>query len=227
MTGHIDDFATWVGDLAAFWKDWSGERPGTRVLAGHSMGGHLVLRAVAEQRVRPDALVLSAPMLGFLPDYLPAAVQLAAARLMSRIGDSRRPAWKWSEKPGELPAGRESLLTHDDERYADEQWWRTERPELAMGTGSWGWTRAACVSNMLLARPGMLEGIDIPVLLLAASEDRLVSFAAIKSAAQRIPDSVFAVFGRGARHELLREEDEVRDRVLAAIDEFLERLRAS
>ena len=36
------------------------------------MGGHLVLRAVAEGAVRPDALVLSAPMLGFLPEFLPA-----------------------------------------------------------------------------------------------------------------------------------------------------------
>jgi acetyl esterase/lipase len=32
------------------------------------------------------------------------------------------------------------------------------------------------------------------------------------------------LFTDGARHELLREEDEVRDRVLAAIDTFLDRL---
>jgi lysophospholipase len=105
VTGHVDDFALWVADLAAFWNEWSAGRAGPLVLAGHSMGGHLALRAVAERRVRPDALMLSAPMLGFLPDYLPAAVQLVLPPVMSRIGDPRRPAWKWSEKPGELPAG--------------------------------------------------------------------------------------------------------------------------
>jgi len=223
VTGHIDDFALWIADLAAFWRQWSTERPGPRVLAGHSMGGHLVLRAVAEGAVEPDALVLSAPMLGFLPEFLPAVVQQAAAALMSRLGDPRRPAWKWSEKPGELPAGREALLTHDAERYADESWWRGARPELAMGPGSWGWTRAGAASNRLLARSGALEKIDVPALLLAAECDRLVSPRAIRRAAARLPRGELVAFGSEARHELLREADPVRDRVLAAIDEFLDR----
>jgi lysophospholipase len=224
VTGHIDDFALWVADLAAFWSDWSQGRPGPFVLAGHSMGGHLALRAVAEGAVRPDALILSAPMLGFLPEAVPDWAQFAAAWLMCRLGDPRRPAWKWSEKPGELPVNRAALLTHDPDRYADETWWRTERPELATGTGSWGWTRAAIESNMLLARPGALERVDTPVLILAACEDRLVGFRAIERASARLPNNTLALFTDGARHELLREEDEVRDRVLAAIDTFLDRL---
>lgn len=223
VTGHIDDFALWIDDLASFWRQWAAEREGPRVLAGHSMGGHLVLRAVAEGAVRPDALVLSAPMLGFLPDALPAGLQQALAALMGRLGDPRRPAWKWSEKPGELPAGREALLTHDAERYADESWWRAARPELAMGPGSWGWTRAGAASNRLLARPGVLERVDIPVLLLAAEYDRLVSPRAIRRAAARLPRGELVAFGREARHELLREADPVRDKVLAAIDGFLDR----
>lgn len=222
VTGHIDDFAVWVADLAAFWDDWRAGRPGPFVLAGHSMGGHLVLRAVAEGAVTPDALVLSAPMLGFLPDALPPALQQAVAGLMCRLGDPRRPAWKWSEKPGELPAGRADLLTHDAGRYADEGWWRRERPELVMGPGSWGWTLAALRSVRLLARPGVLERIAVPVLLLGAEHDRLVSFAAIRRAAARLPAGRLAAFGPEAFHELLREVDPVRERVLAAVDEFLD-----
>ena len=224
MTGHIDDFAQWVADLAAFWSEWTGGRTGPFVLAGHSMGGHHVLRAVAEGAVRPDALVLSAPMLGFLPDALPALVQHGAASMMSRFGDPRRPAWKWSEKPGELPAGREALLTHDSERYADEAWWRAERPELVMGPGSWGWTRSAAASIRLLQRPGFLEAIDLPVLLLGAEHDRLVAYGAIRRAAARLPQGEFVSFGPEAYHELLRECDPVRDRALGAIDDFLDRV---
>jgi lysophospholipase len=224
VTGHIDDFALWVADLAALWQAWSAGRSGALILAGHSMGGHLALRAVAEGAVRPDALILTAPMLGFLPDFLPAAVQLAAARAMCRIGDPRRPAWRWSEKPGELPAGRAALLTHDAARYADESWWRAERPELVMGPGSWGWTRAACESIRLLARPGTLERVEVPVLVLAAGRDRLVSYKAIRKAAARLPQGELVTFGPEAFHELLREADPVRDRALAAIDRFLDRL---
>jgi lysophospholipase len=190
------------------------------------MGGHLVLRAVADGLVRPDALVLSAPMLGFLPAWLPLPLQRAWASAMCRTGDPRRPAWTWSEKPGEIPARRIELLTHDADRYADELWWRDARPELAMGTGSWGWVAAALRSMAVLARRGKLEALDVPVLLLAAAHDRLVSFPAIRRAAARLPNCELVVFGPEARHELLREHDIVRDKALAMIDRFLDRLEA-
>ncbi len=191
--------------------------------AGHSMGGHLVLRAVADKLLRPDALVLSAPMLGFLPGWLPAMLQRAWAGTMYRAGDPRRPAWKWSEKPGETPPNRVELLTHDAPRYADELWWRAARPELAMGPGSWGWVAAALRSMAVLARPGKLEAVECPVLLLAAADDRLVSVPAIRRAAARLPNSELVVFDLEARHELLREHDQVRDKALATIDRFLDR----
>jgi lysophospholipase len=59
--------------------------------------------------------------------------------------------------------------------------------------------------------------------LLAAECDRLVSPRAIRRAAARLPRGELVAFGSEARHELLREVDPVRDRVLAAIDEFLDR----
>jgi lysophospholipase len=225
VTGHVDDFGRWVEDLTAFWREWAA-RPGPHVLAGHSMGGHLVLRAVAEGKVRPDAVVLTAPMLGFLPEWLPSAVQRGFARLMCRIGDPRRPAWKWSEKPGEVPEGRARLLTHDAERYADELWWRKERRELAMGTGSWGWVRAGLDSMASLERRGLLEAVEVPVLALSVDGDALVSPPAIGRALARLPNGELIKFGPEAYHELLREIDQVRDKALAAIDDFLDRALA-
>ncbi|MGE3693573.1 MAG: alpha/beta hydrolase, partial [Novosphingobium sp.] len=179
VTGHIDDFATWVDDLAQLWALWRKNTPAPHVLAGHSMGGHLVLRALAERRVDPVAAILVAPMLGFLPAWIPNGAKHALARLMVKIGDSRRPAWKWSEKPGALPAGRHRLLTNDDQRYADEVWWREHRPELVMGPGSWGWLERACASIAGLNAPDLLEAVDVPVQMLATSADKLVAFPAI------------------------------------------------
>ncbi|MGH6785693.1 MAG: alpha/beta fold hydrolase [Novosphingobium sp.] len=222
-TGHIDDFSTWVADLAALWRDWKAETPGPHVLAGHSMGGHLVLRALAEGKVDPVAAVLSAPMLGFLPDRVPLGLLQAAAKLMCKIGDRRRLAWKWSEKPGQLPEGRIALLTHDEARYADEVWWREARPALAMGPGSWGWVERAYASMRLLARPGALERIATPVFIVATTADRLVAYGAIARAAKRLPNAELLTLGDEARHEVLREADAVRNRVLGAIDAFLDR----
>lgn len=223
VTGHVDDFATWVGDLAAFWREWTSTATGPRVLAAHSMGGHIALRALAEGRVDPDALVLSAPMLG-LPNVGPKAMLHAVARMMARLGDPRRPAWKWSEKPGQVPLERITLLTHDEARYADELWWRDSRPELVMGPGSWGWVERAFASVRAMEQSGVLEAVITPVFITATTADRLVDFSAIERASRRLPHAELQVFGPEARHEILREVDPVRDKALAAIDDFLDRV---
>lgn len=220
VTGHIGDFAEWVADLAAFWREWSARQPGPRVLAGHSMGAHIALRAVAEGKVDPEALVLVAPMLGI--GRLPPALMHIVARAMTAFGDPRRPAWKWSEKPGEPPASRAALLTHDVGRYEDELWWRRERPELVMGPGSWGWVERAYASMRGLFARGVLERVRVPTLIVATTNDRLVAFKAAAEAARRLPDAELFELGAEAHHEILREADPVRLRALRSIDSFLD-----
>ena len=224
MTGHVTDFAVWVSDLAAFWQEWSAQRPGPRVLVAHSMGGHIALRAVAEDVVMPDALVMTAPMLGLHPSWIASRVLHAAARLIAAIGDPRRPAWKGGEKPELIGQARSLLLTHDAERYADEQYWRTARPGIAMGPASWGWIERALASIRVLEQPGLLEAVAVPTLMLATRYDGLVSWPAIRRAAARMPRNELIAFGRECRHEILREVDPVRDRAVGAIDGFLNRV---
>lgn len=223
LTGHIDDFALWVDDLASYWEAWKQNLPAPHVLAAHSMGAHLALRAVTEGRIDPAALVLSAPMLDFAR-RAPTPVLHGVARLAAKLRDPRQPAWRWKGKPGATASFRAELLTHDAERYADELWWREHRPELAMGPGSWGWVDAACVSMRDLRRPGVLERVTAPVLILATTHDALVSFSAIQRAVKRMPRAELVRFGREARHEILREADKVRTRALFRIDEFLDRV---
>lgn len=92
MTGHISDFAVWLDDLVVLWREWTAATPGPHVLAAHSMGGHLTLRAVAEGRIHPQALVLVAPMLGMAGPPLPLTLLQSVARVMTRIGHPARPA---------------------------------------------------------------------------------------------------------------------------------------
>ena len=103
VTGHIDDFALWVDDLAALLARLGApSAPGRRCWSAIRWAGTGAARAGrTRDRAGPDALVLSAPMLDVLPG------RVAARRCMhwrraadARIGDPRRPAWKWSEKPG-------------------------------------------------------------------------------------------------------------------------------
>ena len=222
--GHIADFDIWVDDLAHIWSAWVEETPGPHVLAGHSMGGHLVMRALIDGRVAPDAAVLSAPMLEMSGPPLPLPILHGVARLMGIIGDPMRAAWKWSEKPGEMPTRRRDLLTHDAARYADELWWRERRPELVMGPGSWGWVERAYASVRKIAARGALEAVDTPVLIVSTTNDKLVSHAANVRAAERLPWGEMLEFGKEAHHEILREVDAVRSAAMAGIAEFLDRV---
>ncbi len=224
VTGHVEDFGDWVSDLRHFWTSWKSNSPAPHVLIAHSMGGHLVARALVDEAVDPAAVVLSAPMLGMAGPPLPLAVLHLVARFMARIGSPRRPAWKWSEKPGEMPARRHDLLTHDDERYADELWWRKRRPELAMGPGSWRWVERAYASIGELEAPGAMEKVEIPVLVVSTSNDKLVKHVAAVRASQRFPKGELAQFGEEAHHEILREVPKVRLRAMHAIAEFLDRV---
>lgn len=221
-TGHVSDFNVWLDDIAALWREWRADTPGPHVLVAHSMGGHLALRAVAEERLDPAALVLIAPMLGMAGPTLPLALLQGVASIMCRIGHPTRPAWKWSEKPGEIPAMREALLTHDHERYADELWWREQRPELVMGPGSWGWVERAYASSRALFARGVLEHVTTPTLIIATTADKLVKFAAIAAACARLPHCELIKLGPEARHEILREIDPVRERAMSAIARFLD-----
>jgi lysophospholipase len=218
--GHVTDFAVWIADLAAYVAEWRQRTPGPHVIIGHSMGGHLLLRALAEGAVTPDAAVLVAPMLGFTapyPDWLGDKV----ARLMTRLGDPARAAWRVSEKPGSSLNVRQKLLTHDADRYADELWWHAHAPETLLGPASWQWVAAAYASFLHLARPGVLERVTVPMLILAAENDGLVSVKAIRRDAARLPHAQLHVYGPEAAHELLRETDRLRNDVLSRIDAFL------
>lgn len=217
--GHIEDFSTWIADLAHFWNAWKARTPGPHVLMGHSMGGHLVMRALIEKAVTPDAVVLSAPMLGFAgstPKWLAAIV----AGTLGTLFTTKR-AWKHNERPAPPDASRQAFLTHDPDRYADELWWKVEKPEIALGPPSWGWMAAATRSFAVIDRAGAMEAVQTPVLIVGTDGDRLVSPQAMRRAADRLAHGQLLMLDKSAAHEVLREVDTARDRLMTRIDEFL------
>ena len=132
-----------------------------------------------------------------------------------------RPAWKTNERPAPPNASRQAFLTHDLDRYADELWWKEQNPSLALGPPSWRWLSAAYTSIAMLNRPGAVERITTPMLILCADHDQLVSAKAVHAIANRLPNAMLRTFGDDCAHEILREADGPRDQALTAIDEFL------
>ena len=219
--GHIDDFTTWIDDLESVWTDWAGRTRGPHVMLGHSMGGHLALRALVERRVAADAAVLVAPMLGFEAGPVPPAAAARAVALLAHAALTRR-AWKGNERPAGASASRQGFLTSDLTRYADESWWKETDPSLALGPPSWGWMAAAYRSFAVLERDGAVEGVRVPVLVLGTDGDKLVSPRAIVKHAARLKHGELHMWDASVAHEILRERDGIRDDALARIDTFVD-----
>jgi len=219
--GHYDSFDPVVADLDALLAAWRAETPGPHVAVGHSMGGHILLRELAERRPKLDAAVLVAPMIGINSAPMPAAAAAATAAFMTAIGMGRHPAWHQSPDPAPAGSLRQKILTSCPERYEDELFWWGREPGYHLGAPSWGWLKAAYESIGRLT-PSRLSGVELPVLLLAAVGDRLVSVPAIRAAARQLPRAELVAFPN-AGHELLREADAVRLAALEAIDAFFDR----
>ena len=218
--GDIESFDQFVADLRAFYGDWVAATPGPHIVIAHSMGGHIALRALVENAIAPDAAVLVAPMLG-VKSPLGAAMGERLARLMGGVGNSSRPAWKGNEKPYTTET-RHSLLTHDEDRYADELWWQATNPDTVTGPPSWRWLIEAFRSMRELRKSPRLKAMRVPVLMLVADVDGLVDTKAALAIAARLPDARVVRFGKESAHEILREVDKIRNRAIGEIDLFLQ-----
>ncbi len=223
MVGHAVDFDLYLDDLDAALAHWQGQVTGPFLALGHSMGGHILLRYVAE-RPHPFAGVIAcAPMLGIntapMPEWL--AVRLARTAVKGGQAALYAPLQgpRWARAP--LPF-RGNRLTTDPRRFALMQEVMERDPSVALGGASWGWLDGAFTSIRHFFEKDRLEDVQVPVLILSARADRIVRADSHDLAARRLPDCTLVPFAQG-EHELLIETDAVRDKVLAAIDSFLAR----
>jgi lysophospholipase len=220
----FDSFDVLIDDLDALLDDWRAGSPGPHVAVGHSMGGHLLLRALIERKPTLDAAVLIAPMIVVNSAPIPSWLAPEMADAMCLLGFGPVPMWKAPpalDRPG---SQRQRILTSSPERYEDEAWWWDREPGRKMGAPSWAWMRAAFRSAAAFTRERLAK-VRLPVLLLGTERDRLVSAAAIRRTAGELPDAELEMFP-DAGHEILREADPVRLAALARIDAFLDRRAA-
>ena len=218
--GDMESFDVMTDDLAGLIADVAAAAPGPHVAVAHSMGGHVLLRTIVERRPALDAAVLVAPMIAVNSAPIPSWLAPGLADTMCRLGFRTQPMWKTPAALTRPGSQRQRILTGSRERYEDELWWWKEAPAFNPGPPSWGWMRAAFRSAAEAFTPERLARVDLPILILGADRDRLVSPAAIRRVAAALPRAELEMFPDAA-HEILREADPLRDRALARIDAFL------
>jgi lysophospholipase len=215
-----DSFDAMVADLTDLGADWSGAFAGPHVAVGHSMGGHLLLRALVEHALAVDAAVLVAPMIAINSAPVPPLAAMATANVMNAIGLGTHPAWHQATTPAPAGSLRQSILTGCTERYEDELWWWQREPGYNLGAPTWAWLKAAYESSAHFD-DALLATVDPPILLVGTDSDRLVSPGAIRRAARGLLYAELLMFPKSG-HEILRERDEIRLAALARIDAFFD-----
>jgi lysophospholipase len=91
---------------------------------------------------------------------------------------------------------------------------------LALGSPTIGWLKSALRSCALLQKPGYPSHVTVPMLLFAAGADQVVSPRAIEDFAVELKIGGHILMP-GSRHEILQENDAIRQRFWAAFDAYM------
>lgn len=219
--GHIGEMQFFLNDVEELLDVCRfAEMPRPHILIGHSMGGHLALRAAHDHPGLFFRIVLLAPMADILTGWLPRLLAPLVAGAAVRGGLGKRYVFGLGPYGERQRRFEGNPLTRDEDRFRHTHAQIDREPALAIGGPTFGWVDSALRSIRLVNRPGYLGRISVPVLLLSAEEEKIVSNEGQRRLAAMLPDCRL-VSVAGARHELMMERDEIRIRVWAEIDGFL------
>jgi lysophospholipase len=215
---HVEEFRHYLEDVELFLDDVVRARErGKLFVLGHSMGGLVAALHLERRPADFQAAVLSSPMFeidtGRLPGFLARLIAGPLERLKGPTGYG--PGQDKLRRP-EFAGNR---LTHSYPR-----WFLWERetipntPELHFGGVTNRWLR----ESLRYGRKAVLGAgkISVPVLLLQAEQDSITRAGGQDCFCRRAPLCRKELI-RGARHEILIEQEEMRRQALEHIKGFL------
>jgi lysophospholipase len=218
--GYVRDFADYEIDVDTFVQQVVlPDCPPPHFALAHSMGGAVMLRLAHTGKRWFDRMVLSAPMID-LPGRstsLPVRLLLRAMRLTGQGGRF-------------VPGGDDTLtgsrsfitnpLTSDPVRYARNAAILEEDPTLGIASPTVAWADTAFRAMITFRQRYYPSQIRQPILMLAASNDEVVSTSAIEEFAYHLRAGSHLVIA-GSKHEILQEQDRYRAQFWAAFDAFV------
>ena len=219
--GHVERFSDYWLDLKSFHRHiLLPECPPPFYLVGHSMGGLASLFSVIEDRMMFDRVFLSAPMTGLPNQPLPPAGMARLTKALCFLGLSQLPVSRPADRIPSREAFEGNPLTSDFARYMRTVDVYAARPGLAIGPPTLGWAAAAFSAMAEAVRDDFPPRIRVPVLMLVAARDKVVSGPVTEQLGLRMRTGRHVVIA-GAQHELFMENDAIRAQVFAAFDAFI------
>ena len=221
--GHVETYDHYVWDLERFMEVQVTQkgRPPFIVMA-HSMGANIVLQLLNRVPGDIDRAVLLSPMVDIQTDPIPKAFARWCSALTVKTGLGRLGIPMLRYDDSYQRSFGSNRLTHDPVRFDQMRKLVMENSQLAVGAITFGWLAETFVAIDRVRQPEFLKSITTPVLLVLAGEDRVVSNIAARQVANMMPSSVTVTI-KGAYHEILQEQDLLRDQFWQAFEPFVMR----
>lgn len=221
LKGHIEDFAQYEEDLSHFMKAVVlPDCPAPYFALGHSMSAMVLFSAATKRGCWFTRMVMTAPMIEIAGLPIPERLCRNLADGLTMFGFGKRPVPADARRFRQDQPFEGNTLTSDRERFMRNLSVLQAAPELAIEAPTIGWLKAALVAIRRVKDEKFAPRVRIPVLMLAASEDKIVDSKATEALAARLRAGSQIVL-QGARHEILQERDAIREQFWAAFDAFV------
>ena len=218
--GYVRNFSDYEVDVETFVQQVVlPDCPPPYFALAHSMGGAVMLRVAHAGKRWFDRMVLSAPMID-LPGRRTSFLPSALLRIMRLVGQGGRYIPGGSDQLVAASSFVNNPLTSDAVRYARNAAILEEDPTLGIGAPTVAWAATAFTAMRGFRAFDYPSEIRQPILMLAASNDTVVSTAAIEEFAYHLRAGSHLVIA-GARHEILQEQERYRAQFWAAFDAFV------
>ena len=222
--GHVDSFNEYDKDLEEIIeKVYKPLCPTPWIGFGHSMGGCLMATNLVNNEENYQALILCAPMLSMKVNKLVKLLTKFITFLLPRLKGLPLFPPNWDDKKGWKEEDfKQNNLTSDKYRFDRTFKLISKCPDLGVKGLSFGWVNEAIKRTEEFKYPNWRKNVNKPILLLSAQKDTLVDSDKNELICELIPQNSIARIN--GKHELLMEEDNIRNEAWKAIDKFLEKI---
>lgn len=192
-----------------------------KVYLGHSTGALIGLLAMVKEPKLFAAAVALTPFLGFSDKrakLLHAA--LKKLNLSEKLLGFYIPFGKdWLKRSDPKSGLKPQDYSADPIRMKLSDEWTSANPKLRTGDLTLGGFLEAWESIATLEKPGVVEKMTTPTMLVSGGREKIISNTSVFNMASRIPGAIH-IHIAASHHETLMETDEIRNPVIHNVDGF-------
>ena len=215
--GYVNKFSDYADDFALFDQQIVCKHfQGKKIILGHSMGGAIAFDFLTRFEHNYSGVFLSAPMFDIHTKGIPKPLARFVAWLACKLGGKQ--CYAFGQKNYLAEEFSINSLTNSEYRYKLFREIYRSDSVLQLGGVTYGW-----LHTVFQFIDKLDQQLAIPLFIASAENDTVVDNQAQVELVHRQNNAVLQAFA-GAKHELLFEQDSIRQAVLSRFYQFCDSL---